>query len=105
MTKKKDLPAILRAHPGATLHFDKESGGWALIEFPKEPPPDNPDQDVDWLMRYVLASDSDVFLNPEHARYPEGILRAALESLSIGFEPDKSRWLTEPAREKWLNEN
>ncbi|MCP4594711.1 MAG: hypothetical protein GY842_28595 [bacterium] len=103
--KKKDLPAILRANPGATLHFDEESGCWDLIEFPKEPPPDNPDEEVAWLMRYVLASDSDTFENPEHGRYPEGILRAALECLDIGFEPDKSKWLTAPTREKFLNEN
>ncbi len=103
--KIKDLPAILRQNPGATLHFDEEIGLWELIEFPKDPPPDNPDdvEDTRWLNRYILASGNDSFENPDHGRYPEGVLRAALECLSIGSEPDKSKWVTVSSRKKLVN--
>ncbi len=101
----KDLPAILRQNPGATLRFDEETGLWELIEFPKDPPPDNPDdvEDTRWLKRYVLASSNDSFENPDHGRYPEGVLRAALECLNVGFEPDKSKWVTVSSRKKLVN--
>ncbi len=76
-----------------------------LIEFPKDPPPDNPDdvEDTRWLNRYILASGNDSFENPDHGRYPEGVLRAALECLNIGFEPDKIKWVTVSSRKKLVN--
>ena len=46
-----------------------------------------------------------LMMGPEHGRYPEGILRAALECLGIGFEPDRSKWLTKPDLEPWWEEN
>ena len=89
-TAQKDLVAIIRENPGASLHLD--IGSWQLrrAETSADPcPEDDFAAEEEWAARQVLASPDDQFTNPDHAErcYGEGVLYALAEIVGITVEP------------------